>query len=374
MVVYSMEECALILMQQYVQENLEHIHSEKFTQKMIEQVKHMLYIQLDIDPLQSMQPSVQSSILNAIHIAYSMLDGRTMMICPPQENVLQKLNALQQPSNQVEQRSEEWYEMRHQLLTASSIYKVIGSDAKRNELICNKCNVINTHQSTYTESPMHWGIKYEPVSIAYYSFIYQTHIQSYGCIIHPTYPFIGASPDGINTLETSPCYGRMLEIKNPYTREITGNPKEEYWIQCQVQMEVCNLDACDFLETKFTEYPSVEEFNTDGTFQLTTDGKYKGIILHFEVNNEYHYEYAPFQCTQEEYNNWEESIMMQHPVFIKTIYWKLDDEHCTTITRNKEWFQWFLPKIIEIQTIIENEKSTELWRTRLPQKKCKITI
>ena len=30
----------------------------------------------------------------------------------------------------------------------------------------------------------------------------------------------------------------MLEIKNPVSREITGIPKEEYWIQMQLQMEM----------------------------------------------------------------------------------------------------------------------------------------
>jgi putative phage-type endonuclease len=366
MILYPMEECALELMEEYVQENVEHIHSEKFTQKMIEQVIDLLCIQLEIDPL-------YPGIPMAIQAAYSMHRGRTSMTCEVQSNVGEKLNRLRQ-QYQPEQRSEEWYTIRHQLLTASSIYKVIGTDSKKNEIICNKCAPVNIHHSSYTDSPMHWGIKYEQVSTDYYCYINQTKIQSYGCIIHPTYPFIGASPDGINILESSHCFGRMLEIKNPYTREITGNPKEEYWVQCQVQMEVCDLDVCDFLETKFVEYPSVTEFENDGTFQITSDGKYKGIIIHFEVNNEYHYEYAPFQCTKDEYNEWEETVMIQYPTYIKTIYWKLEDEHCTIITRNKEWFQWFLPKIIEVQTIIENEKSTDLWMKRLPQKRCKISI
>jgi len=366
MILYQMEECALCLMEEYVQQNFEHIHSEKFTQKMIQQVIDLLCIQLEIDPL---YPGIHL----AIQVAYSMLQGRTSMSCEVQQNVEEKLNILQQ-QYQPEQRSDEWYEIRHKLLTASSIYKVIGTEAKQNEIICNKCAPVNIYHSSCTDSPMHWGIKYEPVSTEYYCYINNTKIQSYGCITHPTYPFIGASPDGINIHESSPCYGRMLEIKNPYTREITGNPKEEYWVQCQVQMEVCDLDVCDFLETKFVEYTTVSEFENDGSFQITSDGKYKGIIIHFEVNNDYHYEYAPFQCTKDEYNDWEESVMIQYPNYIKTIYWKLEDEHCTIITRNKEWFQWFLPKIIEVQTIIENEKSTDLWTKRLPQKRCKISI
>jgi len=189
---------------------------------------------------------------------------------------------------------------------------------------------------------MHWGVKYEPVSSAYYCHVKQTKIQEYGCIVHPLYPFIGASPDGINVLESSPCYGRMLEIKNPYSREITGNPKEEYWVQCQVQMEVCDLDACDFLETKFVEYETEEAFRADGTFQTTADGKLKGIYLQF-LTDTVVYEYAPFQCTEEEYNAWERTTMDGRS-WIKTAYWKLEDVSCVLIRRQPEWFALMVNK------------------------------
>jgi len=360
-----MINCVIDVMEEYVQENLDHIHKDSFSQKMIEQICNLLSIQFDCEP-------THSSIINALTVAQCIVQGRTTLVCPQQENIYEKLQKLQH--EQPDQRSEEWYTIRHSLITASSIYKVLGSDAKRNELICNKCGPIITHASSHTEGPMHWGVKYEPVSIAYYCHVNKTQIQGYGCIVHPNYPFIGASPDGINVLETASCYGRMLEIKNPYSREISGIPKEEYWIQCQVQMEVCDLDACDFLETSFKEYTSVEEFTQDGTFQLTADGKHKGIILHFEVNHEFHYEYAPFYCTKEEYNDWEEMVMVQYPEYIKTIYWKLEDEHCTIIPRHKGWFQWALPSIIDVYAIIQKEKQSNEWENRLPKKKCKITL
>ena len=36
---------------------------------------------------------------------------------------------------------------------------------------------------------------------------------------------VRASPDGINIKKDNPRYGRLLEIKNPTTREISGIPK-----------------------------------------------------------------------------------------------------------------------------------------------------
>jgi putative phage-type endonuclease len=357
------------LMCEYFQDNLEHIHKDSFTPNMIQYFTELLKIQLEHDS--------EENILKSIHDTICTFQGRTTTIYPPLCNIeliTNKLNKIKE-TYQPEQRSPEWFTFRHQLLTASSISKILGSSAKRNELICNKCNSVNIiHTSNYTSGPMHWGIKYEPVSLNYYCYKNKTQVQSYGCLAHSEYPFIGASPDGINVLETSPLYGVMLEIKNPISRQINGNPKEEYWVQCQIQMEVCDLDSCDFLETKFTEYLTEDEFNSDGTFQLTNDNKYKGIILHFEIDGIYHYEYLPFYSTKEEYLVWEESIMIQYPNYIKTIYWKLETVCCSIIPRNKAWFQWFLPQIIELQTIIEREKNTDEWKHRLPKKKTKLLI
>ena len=104
----------------------------------------------------------------------------------------------------------------------------------------------------------------------------------------------------------------MLEIKNIVNRPITGIPKIEYWIQMQLQMETCDLNECDFLETKFVEYNDEDAFNLDGTFQKTVDDKQKGIMVLFSVNGKPYYEYAPINCSKEDYEIWCEKIMEKH--------------------------------------------------------------
>ena len=52
----------------------------------------------------------------------------------------------------------------------------------------------------------------------------------------------------------------MIEIKNIYNRDINGIPSEDYWIQMQIQLEVCDLEYCDFLECKLKEYDDEEEY------------------------------------------------------------------------------------------------------------------
>ena len=74
----------------------------------------------------------------------------------------------------------------------------------------------------------------------------------------------------------------MLEIKNIVNREIDGIPKKEYWIQMQLQMEVCDLDECDFLETKFTEYDSSEAY-WDNVIENEGNHVKKGVIMYFHT-------------------------------------------------------------------------------------------
>ena len=111
--------------------------------------------------------------------------------------------------------------------------------------------------------------------------MFDTVVDEYGCIESDDYDYLAASPDGINVKIDNPRYGRLLEIKNPTSREITGIPKKEYWVQMQMQMEVLNLDECDFLETSFKEYKTENEYLEDGEFNKTKEGKKKGIISVF---------------------------------------------------------------------------------------------
>ena len=85
----------------------------------------------------------------------------------------------------------------------------------------------------------------------HYEHDFKTKVGEFGCMKHKTHTFLRASPDGININRDSPLYGRLLEVKNPTTRILDGKVKKEYWVQMQLQMEVWDLDECDFLETVF---------------------------------------------------------------------------------------------------------------------------
>ena len=289
----------------------------------------------------------------------------------PNIDIIQKKISIIKNKYQPEQKSDEWYIFRHKIITASSAWKVFKTQSYINQIILEKCKPIQIekYHSLNIESPLHHGQKYEPLSIMFYEHKYKTTIEDFGCILHDKYNYLGASPDGINVDSNSDRYGRMLEIKNPTSREITGIPKEDYWIQMQLQMETCDLNECDFLETSFKEYENEEEFLEDGCFEYTETNKLKGIIVHFTKNEKPHYEYMPLYSTKEEYEIWFENIMQKnnHLTWAKNIYWKLEHYSCILVLRNKFWFSHAIKKIEEVWKIIEQEKITG-YEHRYPKK------
>lgn len=272
---------------------------------------------------------------------------------------------------QPDQKSNEWYLFRHNLITASSAWKIFKSQSTINQIIVEKCKPIDVgkYDIVNTSTPMHHGNKYEDVSIMFYEYKYNTKIRDYGCIQHDTYKFLGASPDGINVDPTSKLYGRMLEIKNPTSREITGIPKEDYWIQMQLQMETCDLNECDFLETSFKEYESEEEFMNDGSFTYSNKDELKGVMVYFMKDGKPLYEYMPLYISKNEYEIWYDTVMEKHAniSWISNIYWRLENYSCILVLRNKEWFKHAVPHIESVWSIIEKEK-IEGFDHRMPKK------
>jgi hypothetical protein len=199
-----------------------------------------------------------------------------------------------------------------------------------------------------------------------------TTIGEFGCIVHPKYPFLGASPDGINIDPNSPLFGRMIEIKNIVNRTIDGIPLVEYWIQMQIQMEVCDLDACDFVETRFREHSTEEEWS-----QISCE--YKGVILRMcERADPFSfgggsptcsYKYMPFSQL-DTYKEWIQGEIDANPrhYVSQTIYWTLDQYSCVFVHRNRDWFQYAIPHIESCWNTIVKER-VEGCVHRQPKKK-----
>lgn len=373
-------ETLLILMDEYISENPTSISEPDFHETFIENVKLLFFAQFEYELKDDgdLEEDLNIIIDEALKLFYSTIIperslSESIILHKPDVNYISSkieyLKTLPQPI----QRTKEWYEFRRNLITASNAYKAFESQSSQNQLIYEKCcelEIKTTSSQININTPFHWGQKYEPLSVMIYEANYNTKIGDFGCIQHSVYSFLGASPDGINIDQTSERYGRMLEIKNIVNREIDGIPKKEYWIQMQLQMETCDLDECDFLETMFVEYEREKDFLEDGTFFTSLDNELKGIIMYF-INSEGNpnYIYKPLDMDNEEFEEWEENNMdTLNMTWIKNIYWKLKICSCVLVQRNKKWFKDNIHQIENIWSIIEAERKSG-FQHRAPNKR-----
>ena len=240
---------------------------------------------------------------------------------------------------QPEQKSKEWYEMRNNMLTASDWGTVLGENhySNSNEVLKKKCGDDNF----ITNAAMQWGNKYESVAVLIYEYRNDAKILEFGCLQHPFISFLGASPDGITP------DGIMLEIKCPTSRKITGVPPSYYWCQVQGQLEVCELDRCDFLECSIKEYNDEKEYLEDNYKQnyfLNKYGNEKGIVAEFyrKSTKILFYDYSPVCLIDNELQYWKKNIIDKYKsddiIFSSFSYWYLEEVSCIPIYRNQEWF------------------------------------
>jgi hypothetical protein len=376
-----------IVLEHYIRDN-----AKKFMEPNI----HIQLINYATDVFSSVQNGMDIDIdLFTEYVAYAITEIIYPLLIPARHysvfnirfptnfnDVHEKITALinvVQPA----QRSPEWYIQRSNLITASNAYKAITSIANENSLILEKIKAYKALQTppvasqtsdvvpqsigySGNETPFRYGIRNEPISVMYFEHCYNTKVGEFGCMIHKKYPFMGASPDGIIIDTKSNLYGTMLEIKNPITREITGTPKMDYWVQMQLQMEVCDLDNCLFLETHISYYDTYQEYMDDGTFQFSKDGHYKGVINEYKGEFAPHYEYLPFNATQEEYDNFEPNVNLD---WVRNWYWKIDKVSCVLVKRNCEWFHSVIPQFCKIWDIIVKERETDDYSHRLPKQR-----
>jgi putative phage-type endonuclease len=392
-------EAALLLMDTYIEENPTAVSEPDFYDSFTNSIKELFFIQFEehIDLNEDIEDDMNDILSDAFDIYFEIFyQGRsennvintqthTQEVSDSNIQNIQINNILQTKIDNLRllpqpvQRTPEWYSFRHNLITASNAYKAFESQSTVNQLIYEKCQPLKTFDDKFSmvnvNSTFHWGQKYEPLSVQIYEHIYNTKVEDFGCIQHNTYKFLGASPDGINVDLNSNLYGRMLEIKNIVNREITGIPKKEYWIQTQLQMEVCDLDECDFLETKFTEYQSFSEFCNDGQ-EKTLKDEFKGIIMYFTTKEgRPFYLYKPLEITDyAEIDNWEEQMIEKYEsnnmLWIKNHYWKLEKLSCVLIIRNKKWFQDNIAQLENVWNIILKERVTG-YEHRAPVKRFK---
>lgn len=181
----------------------------------------------------------------------------------------------------VEQKSEAWYLMRQNLITASDFAQALGQGkfGSQADIIKKKVRPESESGASFNNPFFKWGNMFEPVANDIYSKMHHNvKINEFGLIPHPTLSYFGASPDGISDT------GIMLEIKCPYKRKIErgGEVPKQYYYQIQGQLEVCGLTECDYFECQFQLFSTLDEF-----YNAYKDERVKGVVI--ERDDEYKY-------------------------------------------------------------------------------------
>jgi hypothetical protein len=167
---------------------------------------------------------------------------------------------------QEKQHTPEWYAQRRNRLTASEFKMIL--DGRREWLKRQKVDPAAAPTERPAKAPVaiaqedgemnatSWGHRFEPIVRKIYELEIagvDTVCDTLGRFTHRAVPWLSASPDGI--VLRGPLAGRLVEIKAPKTRKPGTWVPDDYWVQMQIQLEVADMEAVDFLEAQFSQRP-----------------------------------------------------------------------------------------------------------------------
>jgi putative phage-type endonuclease len=273
-------------------------------------------------------------------------------------------------TDQIAQRTPEWFAEGKRVLTASEIAAIWKGPGTRAALVVSK-----TQEPELMVSPprlavrradtkaMDWGVRYEPVVKKVLEDTLKCRIQELGRIRHRTIANLAASPDGliVECEAASELVGCLVEIKCPPTRVIKEDAIPfEYWCQMQLQMEVCDRPFCEFVEAKFKERgveepkPTTEEVQASGWISL---------LCHQDtMQMKYKYCYTETELEEEVETPW---------VVTETYMWDLVKLRRVRVLRDQSWFEKIQPDLTAFWQDVEGARAGTWQRPPVRARKMK---
>ena len=251
---------------------------------------------------------------------------------------------------QTSQHSADWYAQRRNRLTASEFAQIL--DGRRGALLRSKIAPLEAGAAAdrAAAAPVaiaqpdgemvatSWGHRFEPVVRD----IYELEIAGVGTVCdtlgrftHGEVPWLSASPDGV--VLRGPLAGRLVEIKSPKTRVPGTFVPDEYYVQMQIQMEVCDCPAVEFVEAQFAQRPAGEE-----PADIVEAARWKGRIEvygNFDDSTTWCYRYSrPVEDLEDiTADTWSRSVPADLPLLEASVWW-LTGWFPRTVLRNREWW------------------------------------
>ena len=160
----------------------------------------------------------------------------------------------------------------------------------------------------------------------------------------------------------------MLEIKCPPKRKFTKSVPPHYMMQMQGQLEVCDLDECDFLQVKLEEYDTLLDYKNDifdssepyksinEEYDNIINGKTKenlpkGVTISYvkegDASHNLSYLYPKLYQTHEQYLEWIDEYIKKGYNIVETKWWKITRYELSLVHRDKLWWNDHIEHIIK---------------------------
>lgn len=301
--------------------------------------------------------------------------SQALSTLPSNPEAVPRLLALPQTA----QKSAAWYAEARDLLTGHEFAGVVyGTPHAKATAVAKKCQpamtdeemaALPTESRTVYTSPLNafqWGWRFEPViRILYEEEVADSPVcDTLGRIRHPTLPRLAASPDGL--ILEGPKAGRLLEIKAPVSRILTGVIPQDYYCQMQLQAEVADVAAVEYVEVRFDVQPAAAFTGSSGEvsaedcaeacrkFCVPLPSKVSpqkpermGAVLVIaplaDASPEtWTYAYSPTYALSAEglaeCLAWRPADLPSAAVILEHTVWRIGDWWTTTVPRNRRWW------------------------------------
>lgn len=256
----------------------------------------------------------------------------------------EQLDALLQ-QKQTEQRTPEWYRQMSEVISASELHQLFSTPYQRGKLVLTKTQpppLRNQPLAVFSSrmSAFDWGIRFEPVVKQIYIAKYGVELKELGRLHHPHDPRCTASPDGlVYDCPRNQRRGRLVEIKCPVTRKIDGTIPKEYYTQMQMQLQVTQLQKCDYIEAVFASpYQAM--------VQKRGPALYSGwiaLVCHPSADvaeyPTYYYVYSPVHADE----TWRPDELPMGDEVVELIPWRLMQWSEQVVERKDEWWTALQP-------------------------------
>lgn len=280
------------------------------------------------------------------------------MRCTQSVMSMEQLNELLS-RKQTEQRTPEWYEQMSNVISASELGKLFGSDRERAKFVLSKTvpyqpRLMPLAVPSDNMTAFDWGIRFEPIVKQIYEAKHGAIIKDLGRLHHPQDNRCTASPDGlIYSCPTKERLGHLIEIKCPVTREIDGIIPKDYYSQIQMQLHVTGMNACEYVEavfsSKYNTMPAKEgPVLYDGFIAVVRYAERKG-------DQDFYYVYSPLHMD----SSWIPSLMDAEDEIIEITPWRLYQWSEQLVIRNEEWWTSIQPMFQDFWDDVKKAKHGE---------------